>query len=295
MQLEELTRRYSVRVDAALEKFLTATAGPSELLQEALQYSLLNGGKRLRPLLVYATGQALGADLNHCDRPAMAVELIHAYSLVHDDLPAMDDDDLRRGRPTCHKAFDEATAILAGDALQTLAFEVLTFEVLPDEQQPAALAMVKTLAQASGTQGMVAGQMLDLQGEGKQLSLEELQRLHSHKTGALIRAAVRMGALAAGANADVLKTLDAYATALGLAFQVQDDLLDIQGDEATLGKKTGADALLNKATYPSLLGIEGAEQRAQELAKQACDSLNNLSGEWSCLIALANWSINRNF
>ena len=290
MPLEKLTQLYSTRVDAALEKFLTATAGPSELLQEALQYSLLNGGKRLRPLLVYATGQALGANLNHCDRPAMAVELIHAYSLVHDDLPAMDDDDLRRGRPTCHKAFAEATAILAGDALQTLAFEVLA-----DEQQPAALAMVKKLAQASGPQGMVAGQMLDLQGEGKQLSLEELQRLHRHKTGALIRAAVRMGALAAGANDDVLNTLDAYATDLGLAFQVQDDLLDIQGDEATLGKKTGAAALLNKATYPSLLGVEGAEQRAQELAKQACDSLNNLSGEWACLVALANWSINRNF
>lgn len=290
MQLEELTKLYSVRVDAALDKLLTETAGPCDLLQEALKYSLLNGGKRLRPLLVYATGQALGADLNHCDRPAMAVELIHAYSLVHDDLPAMDDDDLRRGRPTCHKAFDEATAILTGDALQTLAFEALA-----DEQQPAALAMIKTLAQASGSQGMVAGQMLDLQGEGKQLSLEELERLHNHKTGALIRAAVRMGGLAAGADTKVIKTLDNYATALGLAFQVQDDLLDIKGDEATLGKKTGTDALLNKATYPSLLGIEGAEQRAQELVKQACASLNNLTGEWGCLIELADWSINRNF
>lgn len=290
MLLEELTQLYSARVDAALDQFLTETSGASGLLQEALKYSLLNGGKRLRPLLVYATGQALGADLNHCDRPAMAVELIHAYSLVHDDLPAMDDDDLRRGRPTCHKAFDEATAILTGDALQTLAFEVLA-----SDQQPAALAMVKTLAQASGTQGMVAGQMLDLQGEGKQLSLEELQRLHSHKTGALFRAAVRMGGLAAGADACVLATLDTYATALGLAFQVQDDLLDVKGDEATLGKKTGSDVLLNKATYPSLLGIEGAEQRAQELVKQACDSLTNLSGEWGCLVELANWSINRNF
>ncbi|NLW05166.1 MAG: (2E,6E)-farnesyl diphosphate synthase [Pseudomonadaceae bacterium] len=290
MLLEELIQLYSARVDAALGDLLSETAGPSELLQEALKYSLLNGGKRLRPLLVYATGQALGANLNHCDRPAMAVELIHAYSLVHDDLPAMDDDDLRRGRPTCHKAFDEATAILTGDALQTLAFEALACD-----QQPAALAMVKTLAQASGTQGMVAGQMLDLQGEGKQLSLEELQSLHSHKTGALIRAAVRMGGLAAGANANVLATLDTYATALGLAFQVQDDLLDVKGDEATLGKKTGSDALLNKATYPSLLGIEGAEQRAQELVQQACGSLNNLSGEWGSLVELANWSINRNF
>lgn len=290
MLLEELIQLYSARVDAALGGLLSETAGPSELLQEALKYSLLNGGKRLRPLLVYATGQALGANLNHCDRPAMAVELIHAYSLVHDDLPAMDDDDLRRGRPTCHKAFDEATAILTGDALQTLAFEALACD-----QQPAALAMVKTLAQASGTQGMVAGQMLDLQGEGKQLSLEELQSLHSHKTGALIRAAVRMGGLAAGASANVLATLDTYATALGLAFQVQDDLLDVKGDEATLGKKTGSDALLNKATYPSLLGIEGAEQRAQELVQQACGSLNNLSGEWGSLVELANWSINRNF
>lgn len=290
MLLKELTSLYSARVDTALEEFLSQAAGPSEGLQEALKYSLLNGGKRLRPLLVYATGQALGADLKDCDRPAMAVELIHAYSLVHDDLPAMDDDDLRRGRPTCHKAFNEATAILTGDALQTLAFEALA-----DDQQPAALAMVKTLAQASGTQGMVAGQMLDLQGEGKQLNLDELQRLHHHKTGALIRASVRMGGLAAGANNQDLATLDIYATALGLAFQVQDDLLDIKGDVATLGKKTGSDALLNKATYPSLLGVEGAEQRAQELVKQARDSLNNLTGEWDCLIELADWSISRNF
>ncbi|GLR63493.1 (2E,6E)-farnesyl diphosphate synthase [Marinospirillum insulare] len=290
MQLEELTRLYATRVNAALDQLLTETAGPSELLKQALDYSLLNGGKRLRPLLVYATGQALGVSLAECDRPAMAVELIHAYSLVHDDLPAMDDDDLRRGRPTCHKAFDEATAILVGDALQTLAFEALA-----DEQQPSALAMVKTLAQASGTQGMVAGQMLDLQGEGQQLSLEELERLHSHKTGALIRAAVRLGGLAAGANAVTLTTLDTYAKALGLAFQVQDDLLDVKGDETTLGKKTGSDALLHKATYPGLLGVEGAEQKAQELVKQACASLNNLSGEWSSLVALANWSINRNF
>jgi len=290
MQLEELTRLYSARVDAELDNWLTKTTGPSALLKEALQYSLLNGGKRLRPLLVYATGQALGADLTACDRPAMAVELIHAYSLVHDDLPAMDDDDLRRGRPTCHKAFDEATAILTGDALQTLAFEVLA-----TDQQPAALAMIKTLAQSSGTQGMVAGQMLDLQGEGKQLSLEALQRLHNHKTGALIRAAVRMGGLAAGAGAATLNTLDTYATALGLAFQVQDDLLDVKGDEATLGKKTGSDALLKKATYPGLLGVEGAEKRAEELVKQACDSLTDLSGEWDSLVELANWSINRNF
>lgn len=290
MQLKQLTEIYAARVDAALTELLADTAGCSPLLQEALAYSLLNGGKRLRPLLVYATGQALGASPESCDRPAMAVELIHAYSLVHDDLPAMDDDDLRRGRPTCHKAFDEATAILVGDALQTLAFEVLA-----DERQPAALALVKTLAAASGTQGMVAGQMLDLQGEGQQLTLEQLEQLHNHKTGALIRAAVRMGALVAGATTATLSTLDAYATALGLAFQVQDDLLDVTGDAATLGKKTGADAQLHKATYPSLLGVEGAEQKAQALVEHACESLNNLPGDWDCLRELAAWSISRQF
>ncbi|WP_404416102.1 (2E,6E)-farnesyl diphosphate synthase [Marinospirillum sp.] len=287
--LDQLAAAASERVDARLQELLEATRGPDTSLQQALEYSLLNGGKRLRPLLVYATGQALGASWESCDRPAMAVELIHAYSLVHDDLPAMDDDDLRRGRPTCHKAFDEATAILAGDALQTLAFQVLV-----NGEQPAALLMAQTLAQASGSQGMVGGQMLDLQAEGEQLTLEQLEKLHRHKTGALIRCAVRLGGLVAEAEADTLEKLDAYASALGLAFQVQDDLLDIKGDAATLGKNTGADALHHKATYPGLLGLEGAEQKAYDLIQEAKSSLQSLPGDWNALLELADWCIQRN-
>jgi len=286
--LDQLAAAGCERVDAQLKELLEATQGPDARLQQALEYSLLNGGKRLRPLLVYATGQALGASWENCDRPAMAVELIHAYSLVHDDLPAMDDDDLRRGRPTCHKAYDEATAILVGDALQTLAFQVLV-----DAEQPAALLMIKTLAEASGSQGMVGGQMLDLQAEGQQLTLEQLEKLHSHKTGALIRCAVRLGGLAAESEADTLEKLDAYASALGLAFQVQDDLLDIKGDAATLGKNTGADALHHKATYPGLLGLDGAEQKARDLIEQAKSSLGSLPGDWTALLELADWCIQR--
>lgn len=286
--LSQLAATGRERVDSRLKELLEAAQGPDARLQEALHYSLLNGGKRLRPLLVYATAQALGASWESCDRPAMAVELIHAYSLVHDDLPAMDDDDLRRGRATCHKAFDEATAILVGDALQTLAFQVLV-----DSEQPAALLMIKTLAEASGCQGMVGGQMLDLEAEGQQLTLEQLEKLHSHKTGALIRCAVRLGGLAAEAPAATLEKLDAYAAALGLAFQVQDDLLDIKGDAATLGKNTGADALHDKATYPGLLGLEGAEHKALDLIQQAKSSLETLPGDWTALLELADWCIER--
>lgn len=290
MQLQESIHQFAQRVDSNLKNLLSSQQGPSEQLFAAMEYSLLGGGKRLRPFLVYATGQALGANLDSCDRPAMAVELIHAYSLVHDDLPAMDDDDERRGRPTCHKAFDEATAILVGDALQTLAFQVLA-----NADQPAALDLIASLATASGAQGMVAGQMLDLASENQSISLDALKQLHSHKTGALIRAAVRMGALAAQASAQQLEQLDQYAAALGLAFQVQDDLLDIKGDAVTLGKKTGADLEHNKATYPRLLGLAGAETHAQELVQQAKASLQQLEGDWSHLAALADWSIQRQF
>lgn len=290
MPLADFTQHYATRVTTQLQQLLAQTSGPSPLLQEALGYSLLNGGKRLRPLLVYATGLALGAPATSCDAPAMAVELIHAYSLVHDDLPAMDDDDLRRGRPTCHKAFDEATAILVGDALQALAFEVLA-----GSAEPQALTMVLELARASGTQGMVAGQMLDLHSEGQQLELAALQQLHQHKTGALIRAAVQLGALAAQADTSTRQALDTYASAVGLAFQVQDDLLDVQGDAAVLGKQTGMDAKLNKATYPASLGVAGATDYAQQLIAQAKASLQQVTGHKQLLLALADWSINRNF
>lgn len=286
--LDQLAAQGRERVDRLLNSLLTQHAGPDARLQEALAYSLLNGGKRLRPLLVYATGRALQASWEACDASAMAVELVHAYSLVHDDLPAMDDDDLRRGRPTCHKAFDEATAILVGDALQTLAFQVLA-----NSDPQTAIKAIQTLAQASGAEGMVGGQMLDLQAEGQQLTLEQLERLHGHKTGALIRASVRLGGLAAQATAGQLASLDAYADALGLAFQVQDDLLDVKGDASKLGKNTGADALHLKATYPGLLGVEAAEQKAKDLIQLAKASLEPLPGDWTCLMQLADWCIQR--
>lgn len=287
--LEEALDFYSARVADQLKQLLARNPSPSAELNAAMEYSLLNGGKRLRPFLVYATGQLLGAKLEDLDRPATAIELIHSYSLVHDDLPAMDDDDLRRGKPTCHLAFNEATAILVGDALQTLAFQQLAHP-----EQPAALALVAQLATASGAQGMVGGQMLDLASEGKQLNLEELEQLHQHKTGALINAAVMLGALVAGANEEQLKSLQKFAKSLGLAFQVEDDLLDIQGIVAELGKTTGADAQLNKATYPSLLGIEAAEQLAEELIAEACQSVENLPHQARLLTQLATWTLTRN-
>ena len=287
-QLQTRLSACAERVDQALRQALSNRPSQSSVLQAAMDYSLFNGGKRLRPLLVYSVCEALGADLVVADPAAMAVELIHTYSLVHDDLPAMDDDDLRRGRPTCHKAYDEATAILVGDALQSLAFEVLT-EAAPETVGP----LVQTLAQAGGHRGMVAGQMLDLQAEGQSITLTDLQALHELKTGALIRAAVRMGGLVAQANASTLACLDEYATCVGLAFQVQDDLLDVTGDAQVLGKKTGADAALHKATYPALLGLSGAQQKAQALVHQAQQSLQSLPGDWQLLALLADWCVSR--
>jgi farnesyl diphosphate synthase len=217
---------------------------------------------------------ALGVEISRLDGPACAVELIHAYSLVHDDLPAMDDDELRRGRPTCHVAFDEATAILAGDGLLTLAFEVLatdeTMATLPEQR----LRMVRELAEASGNRGMVGGQAIDIAAEGRQLTLEQLQTMHRHKTGALIRAAVRLGALACDTlQPEQARALDTYAESVGLAFQIRDDILDVEADTATLGKPQGSDEARNKPTYTSLLGLDGAKQKAQALHQQALESL----------------------
>ncbi|WP_416886212.1 polyprenyl synthetase family protein [Marinospirillum sp.] len=287
-RLEHAIAGYAQRVDHYLAQQLAQRMGPSPRLDEALNYSLLLGGKRLRPVLTLATAQALGGDLALADAPAAAVEMIHAYSLVHDDLPAMDDDATRRGHPTCHIQFDEATAILVGDALQTLAFELLA-----TQEHPQALAMIRCLAQASGPQGMVGGQMLDLQSEGHQLDLAALQTLHRHKTGALIRAAVALGGHSQSASATTLAALDRYASALGLAFQVQDDLLDVQGDAKKIGKQTGADARLNKATYPSLLGLEQAQHTAQALVHEAQAALQDLEGDWTLHHLLADWCILR--
>ncbi len=278
------------RIKQFLQHWLTNTPFP-ERLQKAMCYAVLNGGKRLRPLLVYATGKDLGAPLAYLDPAASAVELIHCYSLVHDDLPAMDNDDLRRGLPTCHKAFDEATAILAGDALETLAFTILTSHEQPWSME-SRLETVKFLAEAAGASGMVGGQMLDIEAENRKITLEQLENLHRLKTGALIRASVRLGALAAGCrDLPLLERLDQFASLIGLAFQVQDDLLDVESTTEILGKKAGADEALNKSTYPGLLGIEAAKKLLNSLYQQAAEILDSLSMETIALRQV--WSLLR--
>ena len=285
------------RVNAALEPLFVAPSPEMTRLYAAMRYSVMNGGKRVRPLLAYAACEALGAPAEQANGAACAVELIHAYSLVHDDLPAMDDDDLRRGLPTCHIKFGEANAILAGDALQTLAFSILSDAPMVDVPDRDRLAMVSELAQASGVAGMCGGQALDLQAEGQQVDLQALERIHRHKTGALIRATVRMGALSAGERGRAaLPALDRYAENIGLAFQVQDDILDVVGDTATLGKRQGADQQLGKSTYPALLGLEQARKKAHDLIADARRSLDELAAQsldTSALEALANYIIQR--
>jgi geranylgeranyl diphosphate synthase, type II len=277
------------RVDTYLAGLFDSRLAPSPPLEAAMRHGLLVGGKRLRPVLVYLAGRALGAADEVLDAPAAAVELIHAYSLVHDDLPAMDDDELRRGQPTVHKAFDEATAILAGDALQTLAFEVLARAA-----HPRLPALVLTLAEASGRDGMVAGQALDMAAVGGHPEIEALATLHAHKTGALIRAAVRLGALTAVAERDPrVAALETYARAIGLAFQIHDDVLDVTGDTHTLGKASGADAARHKPTYPTLLGLDGARARAQQLIDEALVALSPLGDASTPLAELARYMIER--
>lgn len=310
---------WRTRVEAALDDALPSTDLAPRRLHAAMRHAVLNGGKRMRPMLVYASGIAMGASEEKLDAAAVAVELIHCYSLVHDDLPAMDDDSLRRGQPTVHVAFDEATAILAGDALQSLAFDVLASAPLDAGTR---VAMLAELARASGTAGMCGGQALDIdatgtksgQGEvsrqcnmpndqyGRELhsdlfSLADLEQLHALKTGALLRASVRLGALAAGADANgnsaSLATLDRYANALGLAFQIRDDLLDIEGDSASLGKTAGKDAAQDKATFPGLIGIGGSRMRLEQLSADMSDALVILDADTTALAALGRLAIER--
>jgi farnesyl diphosphate synthase len=284
--------RWRERADAALQRALPDPLSPPHRLHAAMRHAVLLGGKRMRPLLVYAAGSAFGATVDTLDAPAVAVELIHAYSLVHDDLPAMDDDALRRGQPTVHVAFDEATAILSGDALQSLAFEVLA---TTDAADATRVELLRTLAIASGAAGMCGGQALDLAatGNGSTLSVQALERLHSLKTGALIRAAVRMGALCGGASDDELEHLDRYADALGLAFQVRDDILDIEGDSATLGKTAGKDVAQDKATFPALIGLDASRTRLDELRRTMDDALASFGERTSALAALGRMAIER--
>jgi len=279
------------RVNQRLSELLDAQALPFARLGQAMRYSLINGGKRIRPLLVYAACEACGGELAQADDAAMAVELIHAYSLIHDDLPAMDDDDLRRGQPTCHRVFGEALAILAGNSLQSLAFECLAANPADSNCR---LAMLATLAKAAGAAGLQGGQVIDLAAVGQTLTQDELTQMHRHKTGALIEASVRLGALASGhADKARLNALQQYAAAVGLAFQVQDDILDVQSDTATLGKTQGKDQLLNKPSFAALLGLPAAHQYAGELCQQAQDALHSFDKRAEPLRALARYIVAR--
>ncbi|MFZ5561832.1 MAG: polyprenyl synthetase family protein [Pseudomonadota bacterium] len=276
------------RFPAALDCFLSRHAAAAERLAAAVRYAATNGGKRVRPALVYGAARACGAGLAAAEPAALAVELIHCYSLVHDDLPAMDDDDLRRGQPTCHKAFDEATAILAGDALHSLAFLALATSPLPAERIARQLAVL-----ARAATDMAAGQALDLAAEGRRLEREALENVHRHKTGALIRAAVALGGIAAGADATAAAALDRFADRLGLAFQVHDDVLDVIGDTTTIGKPAGSDAAREKSTYPALLGLAAAQALALRLHDEAVAALAPLGAAAAPLRELADFLVAR--
>ncbi|MCK7543884.1 polyprenyl synthetase family protein [Marinobacter bryozoorum] len=293
---EDFLATCAALTDHALEERLPATEEAPGRLHEAMRYSVLGGGKRIRPALAMAAACAVGGEPEQALVCACAVELIHAYSLIHDDLPAMDDDDLRRGRPTTHIRFDQATAILAGDALQALAFEWLAgaHSLTADTR----LAMVQKLAAASGTGGMVGGQAIDLGAVGRDLSLEQLEQMHRRKTGALIEASVRLGVLsvpAAAGGPSHHDSLDHYARAIGLAFQVQDDLLDIEGDTSIIGKPQGSDAARSKPTYPALMGVDGARAYLATLLEQCRDSLSGFGPEADALRGMAEFVVSRRY
>lgn len=283
--------QYTQRINTMLAKCIETL--PSSLLKNAMEYSLLAGGKRIRPFLVYATGQMFNCSLDKLDVVAAAIEIVHTYSLIHDDLPAMDNDDLRRGKPTCHIKFDEATAILAGDALQTYAFSLLANA--PNLTAECKIQLVNELAFASGAQGMCLGQSLDLQAENKIISLDDLKQIHQHKTGALIKAAIRLAMFVVGESAiEYEQPLNQYADAIGLAFQIQDDVLDVIGDESVMGKHQGADQQLDKNTYTSLLGLEESIQTCHALYKQALEELDKIPYNSHTLHQLANFIVTRN-
>ena len=294
----ECLRRWQADTETALAGYLPAADASPTRLHAAIRYSVLGGGKRVRPALVYATASAIDLSMATVTAAACAVEMIHAYSLIHDDLPAMDDDDLRRGRPTCHKAFDEATAILAGDALQVLAFELLA----TDQQLPVdpgiRIELVRILAHASGTAGMAGGQALDLAAEGRQghepLGLPAITDIHARKTGALIRASVLLAAACQPRlSREEHAALDRYAVAIGLAFQIQDDLLDIEGDPVLLGKATGADQANQKLTYPAVVGVPAAHDKVAELHRKALNAIAHFGPQADPLRDLADWLVSR--
>ena len=283
------------RTELALDKALPAANISPNKLHEAMRYATLGGGKRVRALLAHAAGEFCGADANKIDQAAIAVEMIHAYSLVHDDMPCMDDDDLRRGKPSCHKQFDDATALLVGDALQSLAFQVLSSPILHADAEHQ-INMIHLLAVASGSRGMAGGQAIDLASVGESLSQAELEFMHIHKTGALIRAAALLGAYSASdLDGNRIATIDHYAQSIGLAFQVVDDILDTEADTATLGKTAGKDADSNKPTYVTILGLARAKALAQELFDNAIKPLKAYGAEATRLVQLAQFITQRGF
>ncbi len=283
---------YTAQVDAQLEAILPVAAGPAEPLFAAMRYSVFNGGKRVRPALCFAAADAVASSDRNTARVAAAVEMIHAYSLIHDDLPAMDNDDLRRGKPTCHIQFGEATAILAGDGLQALAFQQLT--ELKDIPAQTAVELIAILSRLGGCSGMVAGQAIDLAATGTALNQQQLKTMHAHKTGALIEASVVMGALAtAQATQQQLSALREFSKAIGLAFQIQDDLLDVESSTEQLGKQQGSDANNQKSTYTSILGLESARSEATALYQQSMQALDVFADKADSLRAIADFIIKR--
>jgi farnesyl diphosphate synthase len=297
-RFEQTLARYRERVEQALDRYLSSADSAPSRLHTAMRYACLDGGKRLRASLVYATGESLGVPIEALDAPACAVEFLHAFSLVHDDLPSMDNDDLRRGKPTCHKAFDEATALLVGDALQSLAFEILSNDtdtsagVAPARR----LQMIAQLAHAAGSMGMAGGQAIDLASVGKTLTVVELEAMHMRKTGALISAAVRLGALAqASVPEATLERLAEYGRSVGLAFQIIDDILDIESDTTTLGKPQGSDAARAKPTYPAILGLDEAKTQARRYHRLALASLGGLGDNVRILADIADYILERRY
>ncbi len=287
---------YQKRVNTALDKYLPKDDPPEHNLAEAIRYSVIGGGKRIRPAMVYAAGEAMGVSTDLMDIPACAVEMIHAYSLIHDDLPAMDDDDLRRGRPTCHKAFDEATAILAGDALQALAYEILAKDDHAELTPQHRIEMLSLLTQASGAHGMAGGQAVDLASVGKTLNLKQLENMHQLKTGALIRASILLGGMCKqDITEDEMDMLSNYSLCIGLSFQIHDDILDVIGDTETLGKPQGSDQEQDKPTFPAIIGLEKSQQLALEQHKLALKYLEPLGKKADSLRQLSAYIVERQF
>ena len=295
-EFQSLLGTYQDRVNAALDKYLPKDDPPEHNLAEAIRYSVIGGGKRIRPAMVYAAGEAMGVSTDLLDIPACAVEMIHAYSLIHDDLPAMDDDDLRRGRPTCHMAFDEATAMLAGDALQALAYEILAKDDHEELTPEHRIGMLSLLTEASGAHGMAGGQAVDLASVGKQLTLAQLEHMHQLKTGALIRASVLLGGMCKRDISDnELKILHDYSLCIGLSFQIQDDILDVISDTETLGKPQGSDEEQEKPTFPAIIGLEESRRRALEQHKLALKILEPLDVKADSLRQLSAYIVERQY